>query len=299
MLTFTTWVGGVVKALRVLELIRVNLRHLATFYYEEASNIAVWWAWNIPFQLLQVAFSLLLFKYYALAFGGASPLYGDNFMAFIISGLMVNTYMDCALSVYYEAVGALYLGRVGLGGVHLSRRDYLQLAGISPYVFMFARVSWRFLMETVMFILYFVIGVLFFDFSFSTQGDPALALIIILLGIAACSGLGLISASMYWIAGSYRGVEPISWFIRVAVPLVAGVYIPPEVLPEELRMIGRVLPQTYVISAVREVMLKGAALSEVAPSLVVLAVQAAVLVPLGILLLKLSLSLARRRATMY
>lgn len=103
------------EAARLLEAVRVNSRHLATFYYEEVSRIAVWWAWNIPFHLLQVVFTLLLFKYYALAFGESSPLYGGNFMAFIISGLMVNTYMDCALTVYYEAIGALYLGRMGLG----------------------------------------------------------------------------------------------------------------------------------------------------------------------------------------
>jgi len=289
----------VARTPRLLEAVKVNLRHLATFYYEEVSNIAVWWVWNIPFQLLQVVFTLLLFKYYALAFGGSSALYGGNFMAFIISGLMVNTLLDSALTVYYEAIGALYLGRVGLGGVHLSRRDYLQLAGVSPLTFVFARVSWRFLMEAVMFALYLVIGVAFFNFPVSTWGDPALAVGIILLGVIACSGLGLISASMYWIAGSYRGVEPISWFVRLAVPLVAGVYVPTEVLPYELRLLGSMLPQTYVISAVREVMLRGAKLPEVAPSLAVLAFQAAVLIPLGLLLLRFSLSLARKRATMY
>jgi len=104
---------------------------------------------------------------------------------------------------------------------------------------------------------------------------------------------------MYWIAGSYRGVEPISWFVRLAVPLVAGVYVPTEVLPHELRLLGSMLPQTYVIGAVREVMLRGARLPEVAPSLAVLAFQAAVLVPFGLLLLRFSLTLARKRATMY
>ena len=56
-------------------------------------------------------------------------------------------------------------------------------------------------------------------------------------------------------------------FIRVAVPRVAGIYIPLEALPEEPRMIGRVLSQTYAISAVREVMLKGSPLPKVAASL--------------------------------
>jgi hypothetical protein len=192
----------------LVERIKVNLRHIAAFYYEEASRIAAWWLWNVPFQLLQILFSLLLFKYYALAFGGSSPLYGGDFMAFIIAGLAINTYMDASLEVYYSSIAALYYGRMGIGGVHLSRRDYLHLAGVSPLAFIFARVSWRYLMETLIFALYIAAGALFFGFRVSAGANLGLVLCIILLSIAACSAVGLISASMYWLAGAYRGVEP-------------------------------------------------------------------------------------------
>jgi len=283
----------------LVERIKVNLRHIAAFYYEEASRIAAWWLWNVPFQLLQILFSLLLFKYYALAFGGSSPLYGGDFMAFIIAGLAINTYMDASLEVYYSSIAALYYGRMGIGGVHLSRRDYLHLAGVSPLAFIFARVSWRYLMETLIFALYIAAGALFFGFRVSAGANLGLVLCIILLSIAACSGVGLISASMYWLAGAYRGVEPVVWLVRLLAPLAAGIYVPREVLPKELAMLGNLLPQTYAVSAARKALLKGAALGDVAGELFTLTLQAAVLIPVGAALLAYSLSLERKRATMY
>ena len=220
----------------LVERIKINLRQVAAFYYEEASRIAAWWLWNVPFQLLQIRFSLLLFKYYALAFGGSSPLYGGDFMAFIIAGLAINTYMDASLEVYYSSIAALYYGRMGIGGVHLSRRDYLHLAGVSPLAFIFARVSWRYLMETLIFALYIAAGGLFFGFKVSAGANLGLVLCIILLSIAACSGVGLISASMYWLAGAYRGVEPVVWLVRLLAPLAAGIYVPREVLRAPARV---------------------------------------------------------------
>ncbi len=181
---------------------RVNLRHVAAFYHEEVSGIAVWWLWNTPFRVFEVFFTPLLFKYFAATFGGRSPWYGGNFMASMISGLMVNVYLDSSLEVYSPSVMALYGGKVGVGGPLLSRRDCLRLAGASPFTFTFARVTWRYLMETLVLASYLLLGVLPFNFEASPQADALLALTALLLGIAACSGLGLISASTCWLASS-------------------------------------------------------------------------------------------------
>jgi hypothetical protein len=64
-------------------------------------------------------------------------------------------------------------------------------------------------------------------------------------------------------------------------------------------MLGNLLPQTYAVSAARKALLKGAALGDVAGELFTLTLQAAVLIPVGAALLAYSLSLERKRATMY
>jgi len=55
----------------------------------------------------------------------------------------------------------------------------------------------------------------------------------------------------------------------------------------------------YTVSAARKALLKGAALGDVAGELFALTLQAAVLIPVGAALLAYSLSLERKRATMY
>jgi len=278
--------------------LRRNLKYMLTFYYEELSKATAWWLWNVPFQLASIFFSLLIYKYIALAFGGISLLYRGSFMAFIISGLMVNTFLDISLEAYYTSIAALYFGRMGVGGLHISRRDYLQLAGISPYVFVLARVTYQYLMSAITFLLYLIIGVLFFGFRVGFI-DVGLVALVIILGIIACSGLGLISASMYWLVSAYRGVEPIRWLIRIMTPLVSGIYVPRQILPRWLKILGDLLPQTYTIDATRKILFKGAGLMEISNELIALVSFSLILVPLGILLLKVSLMIERERGTIY
>ncbi len=281
------------------ELIKSHLKCIKLIYSSEIAAMSVWWMWNLPFQAIQIAFSLLLFKFLASALGGSSPLYGGNFMAFIISGLMVNTYLDTALSGWYDALSSLYRGRFATGGVTLSMRDYLYLAGIPPSLYLFAKVSWSFIMSTSLFISYLCLGLLLFNFKIPPYADYASLTLLIVLGITSCSGLGLISASMYWIAGAYRGVEPIRFFVRLLVPLVSGIYIPTEVLPSELRTVGLFLPHTYVVRGIRKILFRGLGLQEVALEMFILALQTLVLIPVGILLLRFSLELERKRGTIY
>lgn len=282
-----------------IERFKINLKYMRTFYYEEIARIYVWWLWNIPFQLFSIIVALLIYNYFALAFGGESPFYGDNFIAFIISGLMVNTYLDTSLEAYYDAMAALFFGKMGIGGITISKKDYLQLAGIPPYIFIVSRTTFNYLADTIMFILYFIIGALFFGFHISIHAYLIYVPAIILLGIIACTGLGLISASMYWLIGSHRGVEPIRWFIKMMVPLVSGVYVPQILLPKELVLIGNMLPQTYTINGVRKILLEGATFTQLVDDLTKLIAQALVLVPSGLIILKYSLSLERRRGTIY
>ncbi len=279
------------------EIVRANLRHVLSFYKEEVSVTTAWWAWNIPFQLASILISLLIYYYYALAFGGYSPLFGENFMTFIIVGLMMNTYLDISMDAYYSAISALYMGKEGIGGLAISRMDYLSLAGISPYVFIFARVSYYYITQTIVFLLYFLAGQ-FFGVSIPFLKNLGLIVIAMMLGIIACSGIGLISASMYWLAGSYRGVEPIRWTIRMLVPLLSGIFVPLHVLPESIRAISILLPQTHTLQAVRA-SLAGATFSQILPNLGALIIFSVVLVPVGLLLLKYSLNLERKRGTIY
>ncbi len=280
------------------EIIKRNLRHVLDFYVEELTIVSAWWAWNIPFQLISILITMLIYYYYAMAFGGRSLYYDVNFMSFIIVGLLMNGFLDISMNAYYEAMAALYMGKQGIGGQVLSRIDYLYLAKVSPYAFIFARISFAYFTQIIISLLYLMVG-LVFGFKLSPSASLDTAILFILLGSVACSGVGLISASMYWLVGAYRGIEPIRWLVRVLTPLVSGVYLPIDVLPDKLRLLSLFIPQTYAINGARKALLYGSTLAQLKSNAIMLVLFSLTLIPLGLVMLKYSLYLARRRGTIY
>lgn len=283
---------------RLFESIKRNINHVLAFYIEELTTVSAWWAWNIPFQLLSILIAMLIYYYYAMAFGGSSPYYEGNFMSFIILGLVLNGFLDISMNAYYEAVAALYMGKQGIGGQVISRIDYLYLAEVSPYTFVFARITFAYLTQIIISLLYLSIG-LTFGLEFSPSASKATATIILLLGVISCSGIGLISASMYWLVGAYRGVEPLRWFVKVLTPLVSGVYIPISALPRKLQLLSLFIPQTYTINGVRMALLHGSNLTQLKLNVTALVLFSVILIPIGLVLLKYSLHTARKRGTIY
>jgi ABC-type polysaccharide/polyol phosphate export permease len=113
----------------------------------------------------------------------------------------------------------------------------------------------------------------------AARGNYPIALLGIFIGWVAVAGIGLISASMITIIGAWKGTEPVRWLVGVLTGLVSGVYFPFEVLPEQLQMISRVLPQTYAMRIARLALLQGFGLSELWADLTVLTLIALILLP--------------------
>ena len=280
------------------ERVREYLRHVLAFYKEELYGYGVWWMWNIPFHVANLLIGIASFYFFSKLFAGIDPRfsgYGDV-ISFIITGMAVNNLLYTSLTVYYDAVAALYGGKVGgWGGVRLSRIDYLYLARIPPFAFIFARVSLRYATQALLVLAYIVAGVLIFGVRVNPRADLATATAYLLLGIAATSAIGLFSASMYWLLGTYRGVEPLAWVIMVLAPLVSGIYYPIEVLPEPLIWISKLLPHTYAVRGVRNALLY--ARSD--PSdLYALLIFCLLIIP-GYLLLRYSIEVARRKEAIW
>lgn len=105
------------------------------------------------------------------------------------------------------------------------------------------------------------------------------AILIVLLVTAANAGLALINASFVLVT---KRQSPLTRLLGLATNLLAGVYYPIEVLPDWLRSLGRLLPATYSLHALRRTMLQGASLPDVGPDLLALVGFTAVLLPIGL-----------------
>jgi len=137
--------------------------------------------------------------------------------------------------------------------------------------------TWRFsfllgssasqLIEMILFL-----GISYIEFSLlfgvQFQGNPLLALLVILLCIPSIYGMGFTFASLVITA---KEASAFVFLVRGVVMIFCGITFPVLLLPEWMQLVAGWLPQTYMIEAMRMVTLGGADLRAVAPDLAALA----------------------------
>jgi ABC-2 type transport system permease protein len=132
-------------------------------------------------------------------------------------------------------------------------------------------------------------GALVFDLPVVAAGIPA-ALAVLAVALAGYGALGLLSAAFTL---RYQRGDPIAFMLDMVSVLLGGVFFPVEVLPAPLRAASRFLPATHALEALRRVLLDGAGLREVAPSLGALALFAAIAAPIAYLAFRYAIRRAK------
>jgi ABC-2 type transport system permease protein len=113
--------------------------------------------------------------------------------------------------------------------------------------------------------------------------------------VVAHAAIGLISGAMVL---AFRTAGPLSRLVLIASSLLGGVYYPTHVIPSWLRIVADVLPLSYGLRALRRVLLQDASITDVAPDLLILLGETAVLVALGVGVFSLAFRYARRQGTL-
>jgi ABC-2 type transport system permease protein len=147
------------------------------------------------------------------------------------------------------------------------------------------KYSWA-VAETLFFLL---ISTLFFRVHLNWY-SLVLALPILLLVILANAGLGLLNAGFVLVT---KRPSPLVPLLALLTNLLAGVYFPAQLLPGWLQVFSRLLPATYSFDALRRTILMGASLLEVGHYLLALAGFAVVLLPVGLVALRLAVRWAK------
>jgi ABC-2 type transport system permease protein len=86
--------------------------------------------------------------------------------------------------------------------------------------------------------------------------------------------------------------------ITAVMTLISGAAFPIAVLPEWLQVLARISPLYYALQATRTAMLNGGDTGRLLVQMGILAAIAAVLVPIGLLILRTALNYARRRGSL-
>lgn len=258
--------------------------------------------YKFPFEFMDIALGLVSYFFIGKLLGESSPLlapYGGSFISYIILGMAFNWLLSLSLHNYYQAMKGAYGGSINYQHSVLTRMEWFMLARVPPVSVIGSEILYGYLDAFVRISIYLIVGLAIFGLSLGAA-NMASVLAIGVLGVLSASGIGLISASMFWLISAGRGpTEPISYSVQILVSLVSGVYYPPEVLPEALHTLSRILPQTSALRAMRLAVLQGTPLGELGSEITHLLLTSAILVGVGLVLLRASIRRARQRAALY
>lgn len=87
--------------------------------------------------------------------------------------------------------------------------------------------------------------------SYRLEAVP-LALLIVVLGLASTLAIGILGASIKILS---KRADPVLALYTIAASILSGVFFPVEFLPGWLRALAWVIPHTYVIQALRRVLM--------------------------------------------
>jgi ABC-2 type transport system permease protein len=120
-----------------------------------------------------------------------------------------------------------------------------------------------------------------------------LALLVFLVGIAACNAIGTLAASFIVL---FKRGEPIIMLYSLAAAVLGGTLFPISVLPSWIRWVSYLVPHSYVISAERQLLMAHPPAGGLSPlaSIGILIGFCVVVFTVGLIVFDRSLKLARR-----
>ncbi len=224
-----------------------QIRSVAAFSKRE---YIIWVSYrvNIITWVLDVFINSTLFFMLSILMGKNTNIqpYGNNYVSFVVLGLSAYYISYTNLGDPYDRVARIYWN----GTMDLYLLSPLSL--ITPII----GIMYRSVLDDYpRVLLAFLFGALFFGAQFAFLQPLSIILIIILLGISTF-GIGMISASSFFLLNLKVGTEPVKFIFQdIIIALAAGYFYPISVLPHSLQMLSSILPHTYALDALRRLMI--------------------------------------------
>lgn len=224
---------------------------------------------------------------------------GGDYVSYVIVGLAYSQLMYTSISAPHQSLSGAYWS---------ARLEPLLRAPLPLRTIIMGDALFSYFTDFVTIAIYGLVGILF-GMAMPSSGVILPAAGILVLGCVSVLGFGFLSASMFNLINAKAPVansEPIQWLVRTLQRLVCGVYFPVTALPGWLQTVGNFMPQTYVLDAVRRLLIpnypKGPTLPvhssfgldpQVA-NLIAIAVLTAFILPLGLWAFDKGLEKARK-----
>lgn len=202
-------------------------------------------AMNYPLALLMKALGafipVITFVFVADLIGDNGPEVAYDYYTFVVIGVVT------------VGILAATLNSFGSDMLDLVTQGQLEMFLVEPVrwnLLPFAMTPWAafqaFATSALMILLSIPLGA-----NYRLEAVP-LAILIVVLGLAATLAIGILGASIKIIS---KKADPVLSLYTLAASVLSGVFFPVEALPSWMRALAWAIPHTYVIQALRRVLM--------------------------------------------
>jgi ABC-2 type transport system permease protein len=191
-----------------------------------------------------------------------------NYFSFVAPGVMA---MTVTMSVMTGLPGAISQER------EVGTMDGMMVAPINRFSIIFGKSLAQTARGMIQGTIVLLLAVLLFGVTI--QGSILLVYLLLILGVFAFVGLGILITS---VAKDQQTAQMLLMTISFPMLFLSGVFFPIQQMPWYMQDVSKVLPLTYEAQALREVMVLGAGISDITTELIVLIVFGAVLLAIAV-----------------
>jgi len=208
----------------------------------------------------------------------------DNYFAFVLIGIFVFGFLGPATS---------QLPGIISGGIATGTLEAMMSTSTRLPTLFGGLMSYNYAWQVVRGLLLLAFGSLLG--ARLLWGQMLFGAVILILIILAYLAFGIIAAAMVL---AFRTTGPLSQVILTLSGFLGGVYYPTEVIPSWIENVSAVIPLTYGLRSLRQVILTGAPAGEVLPDILRLSAMAAVLLAISMTLFHFAFQYARRTGSL-
>ncbi len=245
---------------------------LARTFLQRDFLIATSYKLSFAFQMLRIAAVVPICFYLGrlvpdTSVGGLGPA-GDNYFAFVLIGIGFLDYLAVSLHIFEQSLRESQL----MGTLELVLLSPTRLSSI-----LLCSSLWVYLLATIRFVLYLVVGALF-GLELGQANLPA-AMLILFLSIFGFAGFGILSASVTVVVKRGLGLNAIMSMLSL---VCGGVLFPTRALPEWVSGVSAFIPMTHALEGMRLALFRNYGIADLWPQIAMLGIFAVALLPLGL-----------------
>jgi len=227
--------------------------NLAWSFFKRDATIEMSYKISFCFQLIGNFVLLIIFYYIGkLTVGNNIPAlakYGGNYLAFLLIGVALTECVGVSLTTFAKQIREGQL----TGSLELTLLSPISLSWILIY-----SALWPYFISSIRFLIYLILGMVFYKVGFS-EANISAALLIFLLVVLSFAGLGMCWASVVLIIKRGEGILALMGYGFI---IVSGVLFPATLLPQWTQNIAAWIPLTHGLEGMRLALLQGHTISQ-------------------------------------